>query len=137
MVIDNDQATTTMQVNINFTFLRVPCLGLSLDQEDEIGNHILDVGNTLTKIRLNENEEIITKVTNFQDILSIKTKAYGENNENYRHSEEEINDFIEGFKNKEKCQLVGHIIVNKVIKNEKNLRFFFEKARKISLEIFL
>ena len=69
MVIDNDQATTTMRVNIDFTFLRVPCLGLSLDQEDEIGNHILDVGNTLRKIRLNENEEIIAKVSKFSIFL--------------------------------------------------------------------
>lgn len=63
MIIDNDQATTTMRVNLNFTFLRVPCLGLGLDQEDEIGNHKLDVSDTLTKIRLNENEERIAEVS--------------------------------------------------------------------------
>ncbi len=33
--------------------------GLSLDQEDEIGNHIMDVKSTIEKIRLTENEEII------------------------------------------------------------------------------
>lgn len=101
MIIDNDQATTTMRVNINFTFLKVPCLGLGLDQEDEIGNHILDVGGELRKIRLNEKEEVIPH-------------GYGENNPNYFRSEEEMNDFVDGFKKNEKCMLVGHIIVNKV-----------------------
>jgi len=121
MIIDNDQATTTMRVNINLTFLKVPCLGtlfpshhsqlkliemlifvgLGLDQEDEIGNHILDVGGELRKIRLNEKEEVIPH-------------GYGENNPNYFRSEEEMNDFVDGFKKNEKCMLVGHIIVNKV-----------------------
>ena len=79
MIIDNDQVTTTMRLNINFTFLKVPCIGkknwnnevifiiykgLSLDQEDEIGNHIPDVGDTLRKIRMNEKEEIISQVLN-------------------------------------------------------------------------
>lgn len=85
MIIDNDQTATTMRVNINFTFLRVPCLGntlnfiwiifkqkgLSLDQEDEIGNHILDVSGTLKKIRLNEKEEIIREVVLFNSIILI------------------------------------------------------------------
>lgn len=31
MIIDNDQTATTMVVNINFTFLRVPCLGNIFD----------------------------------------------------------------------------------------------------------
>lgn len=68
MIIDNDQATTTMRVNFNFTFLRAPCLGLSFDQQDEIGNHKLDVSDTLQKIRVHKNGEIIPRV--------IKKKAY-------------------------------------------------------------
>ena len=84
-------------------------LGLGLDQEDEIGNHILDVSGTLRKIRLSENEQVILE-------------GYGDGNPNYLHSEEETNDFVEGFKKKEKCMLVGHIIVNKVslVQNLKN-----------------
>lgn len=77
MIIDNDQSSTTVHVNINFTFLRVPCMGffnfwgnwfrgflegIGLDQEDEIGNHILDVSGSLKKIRLTEDEQIINKV---------------------------------------------------------------------------
>lgn len=78
-----------------------------MDQEDEIGNHILDVGGTLRKIRLNENEEVIPR-------------DFGEGNPNYMRSEEEFNDFLEAFRQKEKCMLVGHIIVNKVQKTPIN-----------------
>jgi len=49
----------------------------------------LDVSGTLRKIRLSESEQVINE-------------GYGDGNPNYLHSEEEINDFVEGFKKKEK-----------------------------------
>lgn len=42
----------TMQINMNITMHRVPCAVLSVDAQDALGSHVLDVGGELHKTRL-------------------------------------------------------------------------------------
>jgi hypothetical protein len=51
-VIDND---TSQFINIHLDIsVQAPCLALSLDQQDEVGVHRLDVADTLHKKRLDK-----------------------------------------------------------------------------------
>ena len=55
-----------MRINIDITLHKFPCMSnflinpvLSLCQEDELGNHIVDIQDTLHKIRLDKNYQLI------------------------------------------------------------------------------
>jgi hypothetical protein len=59
---DKDQ-TSRVKVNLDVKFSHLPCYIISVDQEDSIGNHRLDVSDTLIKKRLSKTgQEIRTPI---------------------------------------------------------------------------
>ena len=57
---DEDQ-TSKIPVNLSFHFYSTTCNILSVDQEDMIGNHRLDIMDTLTKTRVDKNGNPVTE----------------------------------------------------------------------------
>jgi hypothetical protein len=92
-LIYHDRDTSLLRVNLGVRFPRVPCHILSLDQEDQIGTHRLDISDTITKTRLKHNGEIINQpVENSQPIQALEQAII----------------------NGEGCIIAGYIYVNKV-----------------------
>ncbi|CAG9314954.1 unnamed protein product [Blepharisma stoltei] len=60
-MIDQDRGAKLLPINLNITLFRSPCLTVSLDQLDSLGNHVVDVGGALTKTRLDKNGNRITE----------------------------------------------------------------------------
>jgi hypothetical protein len=69
--------------------------------QDELGSHILDVKDTLYKIRLTSNGEIIHE-------------ELGKNDPHYFRSEKEYENLVNSVASGEQCRLEGHLEANKV-----------------------
>jgi hypothetical protein len=90
---DRDQ-TSKLRVNMAVKFPKLPCHIISVDQEDQIGNHRLDISDTLTKTRLKHNgEEIKQGIDERVPYLQQVEQA---------------------IMNGEGCFINGHIMINKV-----------------------
>ncbi|CAD8095526.1 unnamed protein product [Paramecium sonneborni] len=98
-VIDND---TEQFIKVHLDMIvGAPCMVLSLDQQDEVGVHVMDVSGTLKKISLDKERHVLPSIENSES-------------PNYRGSEQELQDAIEGINEGEQCQLQGYFSVNKV-----------------------
>ncbi|CAG9312499.1 unnamed protein product [Blepharisma stoltei] len=72
-MIDQDRGAKLLPININITLYRAPCLTVSLDQLDSLGNHVVDVGGALTKTRLDKNgNRIYEKLPELSQSAAIK-----------------------------------------------------------------
>ncbi len=89
---DRDQ-TTKIDVILNINFPNVPCHMISVDQEDSIGNHRMDIRDTILKNRMNKNG------------LLINEPVVG-----YVSAEK----FVAALENQEGCVINGFIPVTKV-----------------------
>jgi hypothetical protein len=103
--------------------LRLPCSLLSLDIQDVMGTHIMNIEGTLIKSSINSNGQILAS-----EIMepNEKKKKSGGNNHSHDHDhdhdddeEEEVNpsDYEKvknRVKNKEGCNIKGFVVVNKV-----------------------
>lgn len=96
MFVDINRGGEKLNINVDITFPRYPCGLLSLDAQDVMGSHIVNVGGTLLKRRLNSSGTLISveKVEHGHqtDIASIKKQ----------------------FDDGEGCQILGNVLVNKV-----------------------
>ena len=89
---DEDQ-TSKIPVNLSFHFYSTTCNILSVDQEDMIGNHRLDIMDTLTKTRVDKNGNPVTE--NDKNLYNPTITAANIDNE-------------------EGCLINGHVLINKV-----------------------
>ncbi len=87
---DSDQ-DSKISVNIYMQFFNMPCGVISVDQQDSIGNHRLDISDTLYKKRLTR-----------------ANKTIGEN------VSTEIDDVAKAVEDGEGCYIFGKIEINKV-----------------------
>ena len=87
---DQDQ-NTKIALNLQMLFLHMPCDILSVDQEDDLGNHYKDIHSTLIKHRFTKNHTVVIEDDELKP--------------------EEIINEVEG---DEQCQLSGHIDIQKV-----------------------
>lgn len=63
-MIDQDRGSSLLPISMNVTLFNSPCLTVSLDQLDSLGNHIVDVGGALTKTRIDKfGNRIVGKVS--------------------------------------------------------------------------
>lgn len=88
--------------------IRLPCSIISLDLQDIMGSHTVNIHGSLMKYKLNKEGEIIGESV-------YKTKPPGEIQED--ESDEEMPDYEEvkkHFSDQEGCQLKGYFLVNKV-----------------------
>lgn len=92
--------------------LRIPCSIISLDLQDIMGSHSVNIHGSLMKYKLDKNRRIIGESV-------YKTKSpHKDTNTNELDDEEELPDYEEvkkQFQNQEGCQLKGYFLVNKVI----------------------
>ena len=87
---DPDQ-DSKLAINLQMHFFHMPCGILSVDQEDDLGNHNTDIHVTLIKHRYTNNHTVITESIN--------------------HEPDEIARAID---EDEQCQISGHIDINKI-----------------------
>lgn len=90
-VIDQDLDSSLVQININITLPRIPCIPISLDHQDDVNKHILDYTATLKKFRILKNGSKLPE-----------------------NPEKTVNGLIEALDNQEGCQLEGFINVARV-----------------------
>jgi len=87
---DTDQESK-IAVNLQMQFYHMPCSLISVDQQDSIGNHRLDISDTLKKQKVNKNGmEIKGLVSN------------------------ELDDVSKAVEDEETCRISGYVEINKV-----------------------
>jgi hypothetical protein len=89
--------------------IRLPCSIISLDLQDIMGSHTVNIHGSLMKYKLNKDGKIIGE-------SAYKTKPPGEVHED-DDSDEQMPDYEEvkkQFAEHEGCQLKGYFLVNKV-----------------------
>lgn len=59
VILQDNQDQATIDMNFSLKLYNIPCAMLSMDQEDLIGAHKLDIKNTITKTRMDKNNEKI------------------------------------------------------------------------------
>lgn len=94
-------------INLDITLHRYPCSILSLDVQDIMGSHTVNVHGSLTKNKLDSNGRVIG-----QEIYRKAKLSHDDSQE-----EEEMPDIElvqKEIKNNEGCQVFGHFYVNKV-----------------------
>ncbi len=97
MFVDINRGGELLTINIDLTFPRFPCYLLSLDAQDVLGTHVENVKGSLQKMRLDEKGNKIQQ----DDMLKEPERA------NLDAAKAQV-------KNKEGCQILGYIQVNKV-----------------------
>lgn len=100
-----------MNVNVDIEMLRIPCSIISLDLQDIMGSHTVNIHGSLMKYKLDKNGKIIGESL-------YKTKSPENHGEIFDEEDEEMPDYEEvkkQFQNQEGCQLKGYFLVNKVI----------------------
>ncbi|CAD8177444.1 unnamed protein product [Paramecium pentaurelia] len=103
MFVDINRGGEQIRVNLDIEFHKFPCDILSLDVQDIMGSHVVNVEGRLIKKRI-KNGQIIS-----EEVHS--------NHEGHDHHGQQSIDFVrieQAFKEKEGCQIAGYIIVNKV-----------------------
>ena len=97
---------------MDIEMLRIPCSIISLDLQDIMGSHTVNIHGSLTKYKLDKNGKIIGETL-------YKTKNPELHGEDHHEEaeDEEMPDYEEvkkQFQNQEGCQLKGYFLVNKV-----------------------
>ncbi|CAG9317000.1 unnamed protein product [Blepharisma stoltei] len=98
MFVDINRGGEKLVININLTFPKYPCGLLSLDAQDIMGSHVVDVGGAMKKIRLSPEGKNIQEEDMFKG----------------DHNEGNVQEVKKQIESREGCQLLGHILVNKV-----------------------
>jgi len=66
MIVQSEHISEKLQVNLRLRLLNVPCSLISLDYQDELGNHVPDLQEGIQYVRYSNGKEI-------KDIDIIKT----------------------------------------------------------------
>jgi hypothetical protein len=97
-------------VNVDIEMLRIPCSIISLDLQDIMGSHTVNIHGSIMKYKLDKNGKVIGESL-------YKTKNPEHHGEFHEEEDEEMPDYEEvkkQFQNQEGCQLKGYFLVNKV-----------------------
>lgn len=97
MFIDTNKGGEKLIVNIDVTLPNLPCDIASLDAQDVMGSHHLNMGGKLSKRRLSQEGTVMQEI------------HHGDGDQNL-----DVNRANQAFKDKEGCQFIGTIEVNKV-----------------------
>ena len=96
MFVDINRGGEKLEINVDIEFPRFPCALISLDAQDVMGTHIVDVGGSMKKIRLSKDGAVISEA----DLLK-----------GPKPTEADAKSQADAF---EGCQIAGHLLVNKV-----------------------
>lgn len=92
IIFQDEEMTSTVQVNIGLTFPKLPCSIISVDQEDLVGHHRLNIQDTLSKVPID--------------------KYTVPNHNNYEAHQ--TSKLTESINNEDGCFLEGYIPISKV-----------------------
>jgi hypothetical protein len=92
---------------VDIDFPRFPCDILSLDVQDIMGSHSVNVEGDLTKVRLSKDNERLEEIKHKTDDGHGHGHGHGGNGIDFERVKL-------GFKNEEGCKLTGFMLVNKV-----------------------
>jgi hypothetical protein len=109
MFVDINRGGDKLTVNMDIVLMRYPCDIVSVDVQDIVGSHTVNVGGTLYKRRLKKDGTVISEAKH--------EPAQGHGDDHHEHGTPSSFDFaraIQAIHEEEGCQLVGHIIINKV-----------------------
>lgn len=98
-------------INIDIVLHRFPCSILSIDIQDVMGSHTVNVHGTMTKNKLDMNGKIIGQEIYKKATLSEEEQEFNHGNDEEMPSLDLVKSEIE---KKEGCQVFGHFFVNKV-----------------------
>ncbi len=107
MLVDTSHSQELLKINIDLIITKLPCSIISLDVQDVMGTHSLNVHGKLVKNRVDEKGNLI----------AIYNEPKEEGHSHEVHAEVPQPDYAQlkkDIKNKEGCQLVGNISVLRV-----------------------
>ena len=111
MAVDVNRGGELLRINLDITLHSFPCSILSIDVQDIMGSHTVNVHGTLTKNKLDKAGKIIG-----QEVYS-KAKMNPDQHEDAHGNDEEMPSLklVQGeIDNQEGCQVFGHFFVKKV-----------------------
>lgn len=116
MLVDTKSNSDKLTINIDITIYRLPCSIVSVDAQDIMGSHTLNVHGLITKTKLDKNGK------NLGSFLEAKTgdkkkDNIQQNDENHNHSNVEMPDYDQvknAILGQEGCRLEGTIQVLRV-----------------------
>ena len=87
---------------MDIEFPYIPCYILSLDVQDVVGTHVIDLDGDLIKNRIDSNGKIVESIDHDHKILDNK---------------QNVQNAMLAVDNQEGCRLTGYVTVNKVSGN--------------------
>eukprot|EP00397_Hematodinium_sp_SG-2012_P049977 GEMP01057872.1.p1 GENE.GEMP01057872.1~~GEMP01057872.1.p1 ORF type:complete len:285 (+),score=46.97 GEMP01057872.1:220-1074(+) len=112
MFIDEARGTDKLQVNLDIVFPKAPCDVLSLDAQDVMGNHEVDIHGNMFKYRLSKDGTVLEKIEmqgSHLHSLSSLTRHFS-----FEYNKEDQTRIKERVKDKEGCRVAGFLRINKV-----------------------
>lgn len=106
IVVDDNKGMDKLSINLEVDIHKMPCSILSLDIQDIMGSHTVNVDGTLIKERLSVEGKSL-------GIYSVKGSKFEDGRESHE-TEADINEIKQDFLNKQGCKLKGKFDVNKV-----------------------
>ena len=112
MLIDDHQSDERLQMNLAVTLPRIPCEFLSVDSQDQMGSHDVDVFGNLYKDRLDSSGKFIER-------KEIEVGRFGASSGLFRHysfgyDTAEKDKAKKMLDDEEGCQIIGFLKLNKV-----------------------
>lgn len=99
MLVDISHHDDRLNINIDLIFPRMPCDVISLDVQDVMGTHIVDMSGSLFKKKLSKNGEVLSQ-TSMLDQIATRMDL--------------LNKVKEELEQEQGCQLKGYFEINRV-----------------------
>lgn len=112
MFIDEARGTDKLQVNMDVIFPKAPCDVLSLDAQDVMGNHEVDIHGNMFKYRLSKEGTVLEKVEmqgSHLHSMSSLTRHFS-----FEYNNEDVARIKARVVAEEGCRVTGFLRVNKV-----------------------
>ena len=113
MTIDVNRGGEKLMINVDITLHRFPCSLLSIDIQDVMGSHTVNVHGTLTKNKLDKTGKVIGQEIYRKAQLN-PILDHGEDNHGNDEEMPDLNLVKAEIDAEEGCQVFGHFFVNKV-----------------------
>lgn len=112
MYIDVNRGGEKLVINIDIELVRLPCSILSVDVQDVMGSHSVNLHGSLVKSRLDAKGNVIS-----EEEYKRAKEDHSHDHEGHDHSQDIMPDyeFVKNqYANKEGCKIKGFFMVNKV-----------------------
>ena len=106
-----------MNINVDIDLHRFPCSILSLDVQDVMGSHSVNVHGSLMKYRLDKDKKVLG-----EEVYHVKEKKKDKNSNPNSHDDDDYDEGLmpdyelvkKQITDKEGCRIKGYFLVNKV-----------------------